>query len=85
MYLTDIKEEKSFVITYNPETNHEYNYYVSTNDAFLIARNTRGYALVMCGRNRYRFSNGDPILSILKAGSTDSIQQGDDYESCFKR
>ena len=85
MYSTDIKEEKAFVITYNPETNNEYTYYVSISDALLIAKNTKGYALVMCGRNRYRFLNGNPILSILKAGSTDSIQQGDDYESCFKR
>lgn len=78
-------EEKAFVITYNPETNKEYNYYVSVSDAFLIARNTRGFAVVMYGKNRYRFKDGSPILSIVQVGSTDTIQQGDDYEGYLKR
>ena len=78
-------EEKAFVITYNPEINKEYNYYVSVSDAFLIARNTRGFAVVMYGKNRYRFKDGSPILSIVQVGSTDTIQQGDDYEGYLKR
>ena len=83
MYNTFAEEEKAFVVTCNHSTGDGYNYYVPTDDAFLIARNTQGLALVMCGKKRYRFLDGKPVLSIVKADPA-TIKQGESYEGCNK-
>ncbi len=46
-------------------------YFVSVDVAFSIARCSKNYVVVFIGSERYRFFNGEPILTIVRENFRD--------------